>query len=134
LSRTIPGEFLYLYLAVSPTTVSVALIREEGGIQKPVYFISRAEERYMQMEKLAFALTIASTKLQPYFQAHTVKVLTEYSLKKVLRKLDLSGRLINWAIKLSEFNIEFISRSAIKGQVLADFVAKFTNISKEETP
>jgi hypothetical protein len=88
----------------------------------------------MQIEKLAFALTIASTKLQPYFQAHTVKVLTEYSLKKVLRKLDLSGRLINWAIKLSEFDIEFISRSAIKGQALADFVAKFTNISKEETP
>jgi hypothetical protein len=66
-----------LYLAVLPTVVSVALIREEGGIQKLVYFISRAlkeaEERYIQMEKLAFALTTASRKLRPYFQAHIVK-------------------------------------------------------------
>jgi hypothetical protein len=63
----------------------------------------------MQMEKMAFALTIASRKLRPYFQVHTIKVLTEYPLKKVLQKLDLSGQLTNWAIELSEFNIEFIS-------------------------
>jgi hypothetical protein len=43
------------------------------------------------MEKLAFALTIASRKLWLYFQAHTIKVLTEYPLKKVLQKLDLSS-------------------------------------------
>jgi hypothetical protein len=32
LSRTVPGEVLFLYLAVSPTAVSSALIREEGGL------------------------------------------------------------------------------------------------------
>jgi hypothetical protein len=67
LSRTIPGEVLYLYLAISPTAVSAALIREEDGIQKPVYFVSKAlhdaEERYPQIEKLAFALVVASRKL-----------------------------------------------------------------------
>jgi hypothetical protein len=67
LSRTVPGEVLYLYLAVSPTVVSAALIREEDGIQKPVYFVSKAlhgaEERYPQIEKLAFALIMASRKL-----------------------------------------------------------------------
>jgi hypothetical protein len=86
------------------------------------------------MEKMAFTLTIASRKLRPYFQAHTINVLTEYPLKKVLRKLDVSGRLVNWAIELSEFDIEFVSRSAIKGQVLADFVAEFTNITEETSP
>jgi hypothetical protein len=80
---------------------------------------------------MAFALTIASRKLRPYFQAHTIKVLTEYPLKKVLRKLDLSGRLVNWAIELSEFDVEFVPRNAIKGQVLADFVAEFTGITEE---
>jgi ribonuclease HI len=83
---------------------------------------------------MAFALTIASRKLRPYFQAHTNKVLTEYLLKKVLRKLDLSGRLVNWAVELSEFDIEFVPRSAIKGQVLADFVAEFTNVTEEMPP
>jgi hypothetical protein len=62
----------------------------------------------MQMEKMAFALTIASRQFRPYFQAHTVKVLIEYPLKKVIWKLDLSGRLINWAIELNEFDVEFI--------------------------
>ena len=42
LSPSIPGEELYLYLAVSPHAVSLALIREEGKIQKPVYYTSRA--------------------------------------------------------------------------------------------
>ena len=106
---------------------------------KPVYFINQAwrgaEERYIQMEKLAFALTIASRKLRPYFQAHTVKVLTEYPLKKVPLKLDLSDQLINWAIKLIEFDIEFMSRSAIKGQALVDFLVEFTNIpGKDDAP
>jgi hypothetical protein len=67
LSRAIPGETLYLYLVVSLTIVSATLIQEEDGVQKPVYFISQAlhgaEERYVQMEKLAFALVIASRKL-----------------------------------------------------------------------
>ena len=43
LSPSIPGEELYLYLAVSPHAVSSALIREEGRIQKPVYYISLAK-------------------------------------------------------------------------------------------
>ena len=60
LSPSQPGEELFLYLAVSPIAVSAALIREEDGVQKPVYYASRvlrgAEERYPPMEKLAFAL------------------------------------------------------------------------------
>ena len=55
-----PGEELYLYLAISQAEVNAALVKKEDGCQKPVYFISRAfqgvEERYPQMEKLAFAL------------------------------------------------------------------------------
>ena len=71
LSPSKPGEKLYLYISVSQATVSAALVREEEGAQQPVYFISRAfrgaEERYPQMEKLAFALVMATRKLKPYF-------------------------------------------------------------------
>lgn len=109
LSRPVEGEVLYMYLAVLPSTVSSALVREENGIQKPVYFTSRAlcgaEERYPRIEKLAFALIVSAQKLRPYFQAHTIRVLTEYPLKKVLQKSDLSGRLVNWAVKLGQFDI-----------------------------
>ena len=71
LSPSMPGEELFLYIAVSQSTVSAALVRDEGGLQHPVYFISRAfrgaEERYSKMEKLAFALVTATRKLKPYF-------------------------------------------------------------------
>ena len=66
-----PGEELYLYIAVSKAAVSAALVRDEGGSQRPIYFISRAfrgaEERYPRMEKLAFAFIIVERKLKPYF-------------------------------------------------------------------
>ena len=66
-----PGEELYLYLAVLQATVNTALVREEEGSQRPIYFTSRVlrevEERYPQMEKLAFALITAMRKLKSYF-------------------------------------------------------------------
>ena len=42
LSLSVMGEELFLYLAVTPHAVSSALIREEGKVQKPVYYTSKA--------------------------------------------------------------------------------------------
>ena len=42
LSPSVLGEELYLYLAVTPHAVSSVLIREEGRVQKLVYYTSRA--------------------------------------------------------------------------------------------
>ena len=109
LSSSKPGEELYLYITVSQATVSVALVREEGGSQQPIYFISRAfwgkEERYPRIEKLAFALVMAARKLKPYFQAHTILVLTDQPLKRAMSSLEAAGRMALWAIELSEFDI-----------------------------
>ena len=41
LSPSKPGEELYLYIAVSQAAVSAALVKEEEGTQRPVYFVSR---------------------------------------------------------------------------------------------
>ena len=95
LSPSILGEELYLYLAVSPHTVSSALVREEGKVQKPVYYTSRAlrgaEGRYPLMEKLAFTLITASRKLRHYFQAYVIIVMTDHPLKKAINKLEATG-------------------------------------------
>ena len=84
-------------LAVSPAAVSAALIREEEKVQKPVYYTSRvlhgAEERYLPMEKLAFALVTVARKLKPYFQAHTIVVLTDRPLWRAMSNPDAAGRL-----------------------------------------
>ena len=131
LSPSQPGEEIFLYLAVSPAAVRAALIREEEKVQKPVYYASRAlrgaEERYPPMEKLAFTLVMAAHKLKPYFQAHTVVVLTDRPLRQAMSNPDAAGRLALWAIELSEFDIQYHPRTAIKGQVVADFIAEFTH-------
>ena len=110
---------MYLYLAVTLHAVSSALIREEGRVQKPVYYTSRAfrgvEARYPQIKKLAFALIIASRKLRHYFQVHVINIMTDHPLKKAMNKLEAAGQLI-----------QYLLRHAIKAQALADFIAEFT--------
>ena len=78
------------------------------------------------MEKLILALVTTSRKLRPYFQAHTIEVPTEYPMKQILHKLETSRRLIKWAIELSEFDIRYKPRIAIKRQILVDFIMEFT--------
>ena len=125
-----PREELYLYITVLQAVVSAALVRDEGGSQRPVYFISRAfrgaEERYPRMEKLAFALVMATRKLKPYFQAHTIIVLTNQPLKRAMSSPEASGRMALWAIELSEFDMQYCPQTAVKGQIVADFIAEYT--------
>ena len=79
------------------------------------------------MEKLILALKTTARKLRPYFQAHTIEVPTEYPMKQVLHKPETFGRLMKWAIELSKFDIRYRLKTAIKGQVLADFVMEFAS-------
>ena len=113
------GELLTLYIAVSDFSTSVVLVRDKDRVQHSVYYCSRAmrgaEERYPRMEKLILALVTAARKLRPYFQAHTIEVPTEYWMKQVLHKPEISGRLMKWAIELSEFDIRYMLKTVIKG-------------------
>ena len=66
-----------------------------------------AEERYLPLEKLTFALVTATHKLKPYFQAHTVIVLTNKPLLQAMSNPEAVGRLALWAIELNEFDIQY---------------------------
>ncbi|XP_034710517.1 uncharacterized protein LOC117933242 [Vitis riparia] len=120
-----------MYLAVSEWAISAVLFRcPLPKEQKPIYYISRVladvETRYSKMELTALALRSAAQKLRPYFQAHPVVVLTDQPLHNILHKPDLTGRMLQWAIELREFGIEFQPRLSIKGQVMADFVLEYS--------
>ena len=95
LSPSQPREELFLYLAISLAAVSAALIREEDKVQKPMYYTSQAlrgvEKRYSPMEKLTFALVTVVHKLKPYFQAHTVIVLTDKLLWQAISNTEVAG-------------------------------------------
>ncbi|XP_075667544.1 uncharacterized protein LOC142637124 [Castanea sativa] len=132
-------EVLYVYLAVTNHAVSLFLIRNDGGVQKPIYYVSKslqeAEQRYLPLEKALLAVVHATRKLPHYFQAHTVVVLTQLPLQAIMRKLDYTGRVAKWGTKLGAYDVKYMPRTAIKGQILADFVAEFTEgeINQEDT-
>ena len=75
-----------MYLATSALAVRAALIKEEGKKQLPVYYVNQAfqgvESRYPRIEKIAFALIVASRKLRHYFQANPILVITDQPIKK----------------------------------------------------
>ena len=79
-----------------------------------------------------YSIVTATRKLRPYFHAHTIEIPTEYPMKQVLYKPETSGRLIKWVIKLSEFDIKYKPKTAIKGQALADFIMEFTPVELAE--
>ena len=95
LSPSKEGEDLFLYLAVSVTAVSAALIREENRVQLPVYYVSQAfqgaEARYLPIEKITFALIVASRKLRPYFQANPIIVMIDQPIRKAMSKTEAAG-------------------------------------------
>ena len=86
LNLLVKEENLFLYLVISQTAVSLALTREENRMQRLVYQLSQAfqgaEVKYPRLEKVSFALIVASRKLRPYFQAHPIIVMTDQPIKK----------------------------------------------------
>lgn len=62
----------------------------------------------------------------PYFQAHPIKVLTDQPLCHAPQNPDTFEHLIQWSVELGEFDIKCLPRLAMKGQILADFVAEYT--------
>ena len=119
LSSPQPNEQLYMYLAVSDWVVNVVLFHYIlDKEQRLVYYINKAmdnvEIRYSKMEQMALALRSTAQKLRPFFQAHPIVLLTNQPLRSILHKPDLLGRMLKWAIELSECGIEYQSRLSIK--------------------
>ena len=128
-------EVLFAYIAVASHTVSLVLIRVDNGIQRPVYYVSRSlhevEMRYLPLEKAILAVVHATRKLPHYFQAYTVIVLTQLPLQLVLRSADYTGRIAMWSTLLGAFDIKYMPRTSVKGQVLVDLIAEFAEPSAE---
>jgi len=98
--------------------MSATFIREEDRRQLPVYYVNqafqRAEAKYPRIEKIAFLLIVASCKLRPYFQANPILMMTDQPVKKAMNKPEAAGRMIQWAIELSQFDIKYYPRTTIK--------------------
>jgi hypothetical protein len=123
-----------------PSAVSAALVKEkqDGQIKKqaPVYFVSEvlslSKKNYTELEKVLYAVLMASRKLRHYFQAYHIIVPSSQPLKDIMRNREATGRIGKWAAELNEFSIDYVHRSSIQSQALADFIADWTPGAQEE--
>ena len=129
------GEPLLVYLAATPNVVSAVLVAEREGSQRPIYYVNEIlhepKERYPEVQKLIYALLMSFRKLRHYFQSHKITVPSSFPLGNILHNQEVTGRITKWAVELGEFDIHLTTRTAIKSQVLADFVAEWMNIEDQ---
>jgi hypothetical protein len=131
---------LLLYVAASPHAVSAALVQEqdrEGTTRQcPVYYVSEvlttSKCNMTELEKIAYAVVMASRKLRHYFEAFKVRVTSDRGLGELFRNLEASVHIAKWAAELSEYHITFEPRTAIKSQVLADFIVDWTGSARQQ--
>jgi ribonuclease HI len=131
------GEALLIYVATTTQVVSAAVVverREEGHtllVQRPVYFISEVlsetKVHYPQIQKLLYAVILTRRKLRHYFESHPVTVVSSFPLGEIIQSREALGRIAKWTVELMGETLSFAPRKAIKSQVLADFLAAWTD-------
>jgi hypothetical protein len=108
-------------VVASHSTVSAALVQEnqDGQVKRQalVYFISKvlslSKQNYTELEKVQYAVLMASRKLRHYFQAYHIIVPSSQPLKDIMRNREAKERIGKWAAELNEFTIDYVHRSSI---------------------
>jgi ribonuclease HI len=138
------GEPLYLYVAATTQVVSAVIVVErtaEGHalpVQRPMHYISEVQSetkaRYPQIQKLLYVVALTRRKLQHYFEAHPVTVVSSFLLWVIIRNPDTAGRIAKWSVELMGETLAYAPHKAVKSQILANFVAEWTDTQLPPPP
>jgi ribonuclease HI len=127
-----PGRPLILYLTVQEASMGCMLGQQDetGKKEQAIYYLSKKftepETRYLLVEKTCCALAWASKKLRQYMLYYTTWLVSRMDpIKYIFEKPALTGKIAQWQVLLSEFDILFVARKAIKGQAIADYLADY---------
>uniref|UniRef100_A0A2N9GTX3 Uncharacterized protein n=1 Tax=Fagus sylvatica TaxID=28930 RepID=A0A2N9GTX3_FAGSY len=123
---------LILYLTVQEASMGCMLGQQDetGKKEQAIYYLSKKftepETRYLLVEKTCCALAWASKKLRQYMLYYTTWLVSRMDpIKYIFEKPALTGKIARWQVLLSEFDILFVARKAIKGQAIADYLADY---------
>ena len=120
---------LLLYLATNSYAIGALITQEDrGGTERPIYYISRAlkdaETRYLRVERACLAIMYASQRLRHYFLAYEVWLMTKsHAIKALLQQSILFGRISQWLLQLSQYDLRMGTLKAVKSQAIADLLA-----------
>jgi hypothetical protein len=64
-------------------------------------------------------------KLKHYFLAHTVRIVFDQPLARILQSKEAIGQIAQWVMEIGQYDVEFIPRWAIKSQALTDFITEW---------
>ena len=136
MSKLKVDEVLFAYITVASHAISLVLVRVDSGVQRLVYYVSKSlhevEVRYLPLKKAILVVVHATLKLPNYFQSHTVVVLIQLPLRSLFRSANYTWRIAKWDMIIGTFDIKYILRTSIKGQVLVNLVAEFVETLLEE--
>ena len=125
------GQPLLLYLASNSQAIRALLAQEDDeGKEKPIYYVSRtlknAETRYPKIEKACLVVIYAFQRLKRYFSTHQILLVTKlHPIKALLHQPLLIGRIAQWLVLLSQYDISLRTPKAVKSQVIIDLLAQF---------
>ena len=116
---------MILYISATSVALGALLAQlDDNGNEQAIYYLSRTlvgyELNYTTIEKACLAVVFCTQKLRHYMLNHTTYLIAKIDpLKYLLLKVALTGGVAKWVLILSEFDIIYKDRKAIKGQVIA---------------
>ncbi|XP_050908549.1 uncharacterized protein LOC127122219 [Lathyrus oleraceus] len=126
----VEGRPLIMYLTVLDESMGCILGQQDETCKKEhtIYYLSKkftdCETRYSMLEITCYSLAWAAKRLRQYMVNHTTWLISIMdSMKYIFEKPALTGWIARWQMLLSQYDIEYHTQKAIKGSILADYLA-----------
>ena len=123
------GRPLLLYLSVSDIALGCMLVQlDDLGKERAIYYLSKRmleyECRYIMIELICLALVWAIRRLRHYITKYSVLLVSQLDpLRYLFDRPILTDRLMRWLILLTKFDIQYVTRKSVKGNIVSGHLA-----------